>query len=159
MNWEHLIDAAKILGGTTGDAPPGRPRQVMLKRALSTAYYAMFHALCQSNADALIGASPRGSDAQTWLQTYRGLDHRQARDRLASYRTGGGSMFQSFASAFGNLQQHRLDADYNPRVIYVRSDVSDLIQRAETSIAAFCNAPAAQRRRLAVYLLLQRTRG
>ena len=43
-------------------------------------------------------------------------------------------MFQSFASAFGNLQGHRLDADYNPRIIYVRSDVSDLIQRAEAAI-------------------------
>ena len=134
MNWEHLIDAARILAGATGAAPPGRPRQVMLKRALSTAYYAMFHALCQSNADTLIGTSRRENDTQSWLQTYRALDHRQARDRLASYRTGSGSMFQSFASAFGNLQGHRLDADYNPRIIYVRSDVSDLIQRAEAAI-------------------------
>ena len=159
MNWEHLIDAAKILGGTTGDAPPGRPRQVMLKRALSTAYYAMFHALCKSNADTLIGSSLSRSDDQTWLQTYRALDHRQARDRLASYRPGGGPLFENFARAFGNLQEHRLYADYNPIRAYARSQVSDLIQRAETSIAAFCNAPAAQRRRLAVYLLLQRTRG
>lgn len=158
MNWEHLIDAAKILAGMTGGAPPGRPRQVMLKRALSTAYYAMFHALCQSNADTLIGASSRGSDAQTWLQTYRALDHRQARGRLASYSAGSGSTFQNFASAFGNLQEHRLDADYNPRAIYVRSDVSDLIQRAETAIGAFCNVSGTQRRRLAVYLLLQSTR-
>lgn len=158
MNREQMIDAARILAGTNDGTLPGRPRQVMLKRALSTAYYAMFHALCKSNADMLIGSSPRGSDSQTWLQTYRALDHRQARDRLASYRSGSGSAFQSFANAFGNLQEHRLHADYNPNRAYARSQVSDLIQRAETAIGAFYNAPAPQRRRLAVFLLLQRTR-
>ena len=158
MNWEHLIDAARILAGINEGTPPGRPRQVMLKRALSTAYYAMFHALCKSNADTLIGSSPRGSDSQTWLQTYRALDHRQARDRLASYRPGNGSAFQIFANAFGNLQEHRLYADYNPSRAYSRSQVSALIQRAETAIGAFYNEPAPQRRRLAVFLLLQRTR-
>ena len=158
MNWEHLIDAARILAGTTGSATPGRPRQGMLKRAVSTAYYAMFHALCKSNADTLIGTSRRGNDSQTWFQTYRALDHRQARDRLASYRPAGGPLFENFASAFANLQEHRLYADYNPNRAYARSQVSDLIQRAETSIEDFYSVPAAQRRRLAVYLLLQRTR-
>ena len=51
MNWDHLIDAARVPAGTTEGTPPGRPRQVMLKRALTTAYYTMFHALCKSSAD------------------------------------------------------------------------------------------------------------
>ena len=52
MNWRHLIDAARILAGDSATRQMrGRPRQAMLKRAVSTVYYAMFHALCLSNAN------------------------------------------------------------------------------------------------------------
>ena len=52
MDWNHLIEDARPLAGAIGSAA-GRPRQTMLKRAVSAAYYAMFHALCASNADTL----------------------------------------------------------------------------------------------------------
>ena len=58
----------------------------MLQRAVSTAYYAMFHALCGSNTDTLIGTVPIGPDIGLWLKIYRTLGHREAKDRLASYR-------------------------------------------------------------------------
>ncbi len=52
MNRVHSIEAARLLAGS-GASPSASagPRQAMLRRAVSTAYYAMFHALCQSNAD------------------------------------------------------------------------------------------------------------
>jgi uncharacterized protein (UPF0332 family) len=33
----------------------GQPSQEALRRAISTAYYAMFHALANSNADLVVG--------------------------------------------------------------------------------------------------------
>ena len=159
MNWQHLIDAARMLAGVSDTAPsPGRPRQAMLKRAVSTAYYAMFHALCQSNADTLVGASPAGNDIQIWVQTYRALDHRPARGRLESYRSRSPHAIRNFATQFGNLQEQRHDADYNPHKAFVRSQVASLIDRAEAATTAFCNTPEPQRRMLAIYLLLQRNR-
>ena len=48
------MEAARLLAGSSASSSAsGRPRQAMLRRAVSTAYYAMFHALCQSNADTL----------------------------------------------------------------------------------------------------------
>ena len=61
LNWEHSIEAAKLLAGSSSSvSASGRPRQAMLRRAVSTTYYATFHALCQSNADASIGPLPLG---------------------------------------------------------------------------------------------------
>ena len=57
MDWRHLIDAARLLARQGGVTVRGRLRQTMLKRAVSAAYYSMFHALCRSNANALIGVS------------------------------------------------------------------------------------------------------
>lgn len=60
----YLVRAAEI----------GKPRQSDLKRALSTAYYALFHTLARECADRLIGThSPQRSAA--WKQVYRALDH------------------------------------------------------------------------------------
>ena len=162
MNWQHLFDAARMLAGDPGagiSPRPGRPRQAMLRRAISTAYYAMFHALCQSNADTLVGDAAMASNAELWVRTYRALDHRPARDRLNSYTSAGAPALSNFASRFGTLQSQRHDADYNPRRTFSRSQVISMIDRAETATQAFYNMPAPQRRTLAVHLLLSRSRG
>ena len=128
----------------------------MLRRAVSTAYYAMFHALCQSNADTLVGPTPTGLNASLWMDTYRTLNHRTAKNRLTQYI----QMIQDpavlgFASLFGNLQEQRLSADYDPRKRFVRSQVITLIDRAEAATRAFSATSAQTRRTLAVYLLVR----
>ena len=157
MNWQHLFDAAKSLAGLANDAPAGsgRPRQVMLQRAVSTAYYAMFHALCGSNSDTLIGTVPIGPDIGLWLKIYRALGHREAKDRLASYRQQNPVLdIQNFASVFSSTQEQRHNADYNPRRSFSRSEVDRLIARAEAATVAFRKLTAQQRRALATHLLL-----
>ena len=52
-----------------------RPTQALLRRAVSTVYYAMFHALAANAADLLMGTS-RGP---AWHRVYRSLDHGRAR--------------------------------------------------------------------------------
>ena len=131
----------------------------MLKRAVSTAYYAMFHALCESNADALLGGSSTGDDLALWVQTYRALDHGQAKNRLLAYRQQTTpTEIRDFASAFGELQERRLAADYNPRSVFTRSQVIGLIDLAEAVASAFGNLTIRQRRLLATHLLVGRTR-
>ena len=70
MNWEHTIEAARLLAGSSASSSAsGSPRQPMLRRAVSTAYYATFHALCQSNADTLVGPSAAGPNIELCLDT------------------------------------------------------------------------------------------
>ena len=132
----------------------------MLKRAVSTAYYAMFHALCVSNADTLVGASQSEDELDLWVQAYRALHHRPAKDRLASYRRHGPTHeIRDFANVFGSLQANRLDADYNPVSVFTRSQVVRLIDGAEAVTDAFGNVTARRRRLLATHLLVGRIRG
>ena len=160
MDWQHLFDAARVLAGVSGAATvPGRPRQARLKRAVSTTYYAMFHALCASNADALVGTSPSEQDLELWVYAYRALDHRAARDRLSSYRQYNSEpTILYFTSVFRRMQTHRLDADYNPRSVLTRHEVVGLIDLAEAVTVEFTNIPARQRRLLATHLLVGRSR-
>ena len=111
-----------LAGSSASSSASGRPRQAMLRRAVSTAYYAMFHALCQSNADTLVGSSPAGPDVELWLDTYRTLEHRVAKNRLASYIAARQELaIPDFAQTFGSMQEQRISADYDPTARFVRS--------------------------------------
>ena len=162
MNWRQLIDAARELAGVVDDTPtgPGRPRQIRLRRALSTAYYAMFHALCRSNAETLIGSAQVMQGTESWVWAYRALNHGPAKNKMAGYRPNGQihQDIASFSRVFSNLQEHRHDADYDPRKVYTRREVDTLINQAEVAIETFEAVSARDRRDLAAYLLLARNR-
>ena len=158
MNWQHSFEAARLLAGV-GDSPaaPGRPRQAMLRRAVSAAYYAMFNALCKSNADVLVGAAAAGQDVQLWLDTFRSLQHNVAKNRLEQYANDRQEpALRTFARAFGKLQEQRITADYDPTEKFLRSRVANLIDEAETATSSFRDIPARTRRSLALHLLVRR---
>lgn len=156
MNWRHLIDAARVLAGdSTTQQRRGRPRQAMLKRAISTAYYAMFHALCSSNANLVAGLSTDPPTREAWTRTYRSLDHRPASNRLAGTRRLADPAVRQFAIAFALLQEHRLTADYDPHSKFLRNEVSDLIDIAETATTALMSTTPTVRRPLAAMVLLR----
>ena len=56
----------------------GRPRQTELRRAVSAAYYALFHTLANSCATTLVGSTRANRDQTAWRQTYRSLEHGHA---------------------------------------------------------------------------------
>ncbi|MBC6437988.1 MAG: hypothetical protein GDA52_07600 [Rhodobacteraceae bacterium] len=76
MKPEHLIGTARRLVEHSGTK---RPREADLRRAVSTAYYAMFHCLCESAANLLIGGGTASRSDAAWRQAYRALNHGQAR--------------------------------------------------------------------------------
>ena len=156
LNWRHLIQTARLLAG---DSPTqqmqGRPRQAMLKRAISTAYYAMFHALCNSNADLVAGQPVDPPSREAWTRTYRSLDHRPARNRLAEVQMSMHPAVRRFAIAFALLQEQRLTADYDPHSRFLRNEVFDLIDIAETATSDLMSTTPAVRRPLATLVLLR----
>ena len=156
MNWRHLIDAARILAGDSATRQmQGRPRQAMLKRAISTAYYAMFHAMCISNANLVAGQSADAPAREAWTRTYRSLDHGPARQRMSQ---GTGMMepgVQRFSAVFVLLQQQRRSADYDPHSRYSRNQVLTLIGAAETATEDLLSTAPAMRRPLTALVLLR----
>jgi hypothetical protein len=55
---DGLIGAARLL---LGENNRGAPNHTRLRRAVSTAYYALFHAITRTAADAFVGAKYRKS--------------------------------------------------------------------------------------------------
>src|SRR5262245_24760415 len=76
-----LIVTARRLARTS----PNRPRQADLRRATSTAYYALFQAMAKDVADLFAGAGPNRPD-KAWRHAYRALDHGTAKNACAEVR-------------------------------------------------------------------------
>ena len=155
MNWEQLIAISRMLAQPPeqGEAR-GRPQQARLRRAISTAYYAMFHALAESNANMLIGASNDLRNSPEWVRTYRALDHGRARSQMISSAINQfpDGIFD-FAETFVYLQELRHDADYNPLSVFTRSEVTTTIIRAKEAVERFIEISARDRRAFAAQVL------
>ncbi len=133
----------------------GRPRQTMLNRAMSAVYYSMFHALCRSNANALIGASSRRVHQPAWARAHRALDHGFAREHLKEHRAILPATAQNFRIAFRVLRENRHRADYGPEARFSQDEVVNLIDWAEAAIQALFAINAAERRALVAVVLLR----
>ena len=152
MQPRDFIETARVL---TRRAGSGRPRETDLRRAVSTAYYAMFHCLALCCADALAGKTSANRSRRAWLQTYRALEHRDARKRCEGPRIREfPDAIQEFARQFVNMQGLRHHADYNPAKSFALSEVIQEIDATEEIIGEFAKAPANDRRAFAVYALL-----
>src|SRR5262245_19250431 len=89
-----------------------RPRHSNLKRAVSTAYYALFHALAKDAADLLVGVRPTRA-RNAWVQTYRALDRGFAKQACREAKKLGFSRNVAACSdEFVALQEARHKADY-----------------------------------------------
>lgn len=155
MNWEQLIAISRLLAEPPAQGEVrGRPQQARLRRAISTAYYAMFHALAESNSNTLIGSTRDLRNSVEWTRTYRALDHGRARNQMNSSEI---SQFPvrmlDFAYTFVDLQRQRHDADYNPHATFTRSDTFSAIGRAEDAIQGLIEGSTRKRRALAAMVL------
>jgi hypothetical protein len=75
LNPEHLLEQA---GRLIAPGLRGQPRQVDLRRAISAAYYAVFHAALTLAADHFVGVTRRATSQYSLV--YRSIDHRSLRD-------------------------------------------------------------------------------
>lgn len=118
-----------------------RPRQPDLRRALSTAYYALFHFLARSCADYMIGGTKKTHSKPAWRQVYRALEHGSAKNACTD---GQIKKFpreiQDFANVFKDKQEKRHEADYDPFCALKRSEVLNHIETVEEAISLFDKA-------------------
>ncbi len=122
---------------------------------MSTAYYALFHCLATCCADMLVGGTNSDRSEGAWVQTYRALDHRDARNRCRNVLVRRfPPEVQRFARHFVAMQEQRHAADYNPTEKFSKSSVNLDINATSNIIDNFMKVAARDRRAFAVYVLL-----
>lgn len=160
LNPEHLLDQADRL-----TAPPGvgAPRQADLRRAISSSYYGIFHAIVTEAADVFVGKTQR--DSPRYALVYRSIDHRSLRAicedvvkptlpaKYLKYepRGGFGSDLIALATAVAELQEKRHLADYDP---LFRVSMSDAVLAVGTGRTALARFKSASRERQKAFLSL-----
>ena len=145
-----LIETARVLA----ESGPGRPTQASLRRAVSTAYYALFHCLAATAADLFIGQQRNPA----WHRTYRALEHGRARSACREAQTTPSypEEIRYFAKRFVALQKARHQADYALDADdYQQSDVLVYIAAAELAIGQFEQADIEAKRGFAAHALFR----
>ena len=137
-----------------------KPRQANLRRAVSSAYYALFHALVDEACRAVMGSQHDQAPYRHVLA--RGFAHGTMKQACASF--SGGTLkaavakglpptfqipneIRAVATAFVELQENRHLADYDLTERFSRSDVMALIQQAETVIEDFAGLAGSNERK------------
>lgn len=151
------LDLVEVARASLSSSSRGKPSQACLRRATSTAYYAVFHCLAREGADLLIGGFSANRSKPAWIQTYRALDHTSA--EKACGKSNVVSKFpkgiEDFANAFRTLQKKRHSADYDPLVSFSKSGVQADIDLAELAIKTFKTEKLADRRAFCAWVLFR----
>jgi hypothetical protein len=127
-----------------------------MRRAISTAYYAVFHTLAASNAELIAGQPQSSMSSYAWQRVYRRLDHGRAQTNLRAALNLLSQTGENFARTFIDLQALRQEADYNPNASISRSDTLNIIAQAETAIRDFAQLTQEERRLLAAQSMFDR---
>jgi hypothetical protein len=118
---------------------PGRPSRAVIRRTISTAYYAAFHAISDEVA------RPYRRAVQPTAR--RLLEHGQANDvAVTLWRRGTVPWLPGapacdphllrFAEAFTDLQTARQQADYNLNIAPTKAEATEAIEQAERVLRA-----------------------
>jgi hypothetical protein len=146
---DDLLDIAEELAGRD----KGKPRQASLRRAMSSAYYAVFNTFGWMCADTLVGTR---IDWRASRVIHRSLDHealrrvfQQARDEKAF-----GLVVKQLSPVILELQEARESADYDPEWSgHSRDEVRRLVAGARDAIEKIRTLDEATKRLLAVNLI------
>ncbi len=137
-----------------------RPKQANLRRAVSSAYYALFHLLVDEACRVQIGAQHNQSSFRQVLG--RAFVHSVMKEACKSF--GGGTLkkgaakglpatyatpieIRELAATFVVLQDYRHVADYDLTERFKRSDVLLLINEVQRRIRAFTNLESSTEKR------------
>lgn len=128
---------------------PRRPSQASLRRAVSTAYYSLFHLLIDEATIAMFGAGPQHRGHRQVLA--RAFSHQAMVEACKSFRGGvlpqavvaaiGTTLVEpdlrKVASAFVTLQEERHRADYNMALPFSKAEVLNLLVELDEATAAW----------------------
>lgn len=156
MSPNRLLRLARRLAEGAHGTRPGRPDPVELQRAVSTIYYALFHALARCVADTLTATSRAARSQPAWVQAYRAVNYGIVKERCRrqSHMELFPSEIRAFARFLVAMQHHRHEADYDPMASFARAQVIQWVNRAEHEITQFDKVARKDRQAFAVYVTL-----
>jgi uncharacterized protein (UPF0332 family) len=135
----------------------GTRSSALRRRAVSTAYYAVFHALAKSCASALLPSIDRNSEM--YERVYRALDHGPLR---TAFTTGASPLknretLQKIGELVVQLQSERHRADYLPpdKSIFSRGEAKTLVDQARRAVIEIQRLSNEERVALATFLLFK----
>lgn len=123
---------------------PKRPKQASLRRAVSTAYYALFHLLSDDAAALLVRGNPTLRRVAR-----RALSHSDMMTISKSFGSGAppsplvplvakvSNDLKSVANTFVELQQSRHEADYDMTRSFSRLEALDAVDQASSAFQAW----------------------
>ncbi|MHB1699149.1 MAG: hypothetical protein ACYCSN_03280 [Acidobacteriaceae bacterium] len=127
-----------------------KPKQANLRRAVSSAYYALFHLLVHEASHAV---TPRNAPAGLSDRIQRAFAHEEMKQVCKSIKAkslslpistllpdGFSAEITSVAVAFHDLQDARHIADYDVAQPHSKTDVLALIQKVEDAFEAWSRA-------------------
>jgi hypothetical protein len=127
-----------------------------LRRAISTAYYGVFHFTLRALADWIVGATYRS--AARYVLVYRSVDHKVLRTLCDQFRgvklnasiqpyepAGGFGPAENFARTVLVLFEQRIAADYDPAYSFDPVSVSGTVSSARPAARNFQAATLEQR--------------
>jgi uncharacterized protein (UPF0332 family) len=148
-----MIDDLLELAAYLARRDARRPKQSSLRRAMSTAYYAVFHAHARLCAGSLVGPS---KPWQVFTPIYRSLEHTAAKRLFDQARSDKrfGDEIADLGRIFIRLQQARHAADYSPEPFSIsRDEALELIGLARQAVQTIHMLPDDKRLLLAVNLI------
>lgn len=128
---------------------PRRPKQVNLRRAVSSAYYALFHLLVQDAAMQFARMLGCGEDAALIARLGRTFRHAAMKDvskqiskKAVPVRIGwpAGEIpaaLVAVADSFVSLQQARHKADYETATRFTRDEARELVDEAQVAMVTW----------------------
>lgn len=150
---DKLLDAAALLAPAT--VGPGRPPYTAHRRAVSTAYYALFHAINGRVAATVFPATDPAfaqrvrrwishsdvAQVSRWVAQIGGAapggppQHIVALFATAQEAIETDADVVAIADAFRELHEKREQADYDHTAVFTRPDTLQLINRAREAVA------------------------
>ncbi|HRQ88296.1 MAG TPA: hypothetical protein PLA50_05825 [Bacteroidia bacterium] len=146
---------------------PRRPLQASLRRAVSTAYYALFHFLGEESSRLLIGAAHHEKSLRDLAR--RAIAHTRLKDVCLEFQkatpkallkphwrtsgVGGDADLAVICANFVELQQARQTADYDFTSAMNRSEALDACDKVQEAIAAWERLKARQPEALKLFAL------
>ena len=153
VDWRNLIQAGRDLLNPhqTGHVPSNEH----IRRAISNAYYALFHALASGNAASLVGSPSDAASIAAWSRVYRGLDHTTARRELQRHRQEFSVQALNFADTFRDMQQlrHLADYDHNAALTLIRASVA--LDQTEAAILDYSQVALSEQTYIAALTLIR----
>ena len=133
-------------------------RQSIRRRAVSTAYYSVFHRLAQLCAAEFIGSDPRLRDTDEYERVYRLLDHGSVKNHFEAQPLKNHPKLRPIGEQVVSLQSERNKSDYLPsrKGLYTRSRCQTLVQSAKSTIELIDNLSREDRRTLAIFLAFKK---